>query len=321
MSPALSIESTRQGRPGKGTLALLACAGLLFGAGRVQAADIPLPPVNLGDTSFEDGVAFPGWLAEETIGYSHAGQLNDAQGYQIPGSNKLTTVSATTHVAYLTHLRLLGAFYGVELLLPLADVDLDTTIGPNDRERGVGDLIMSPLILQWTDHKLFGAPYFHRFVLTVTLPTGSYDRSRPVNAGSHLVSVNPYYAFTIMPAPKLEVSARLHYLWNSKNDDPFVGLGAGSVQPGQAVHANWAASYEVADGVRVGINGYALQQLMADKIDGVRQAGTKERVFGFGPGIKLGGPGVALYVNGYLETGVENRPSGTKVVFRLSKVL
>ncbi len=56
----------------------------------VLAADIRLPPVNLGDTSFEDGIAFPGWLVEETIGYYHAGQFNDHQGEKIPGSNKLT---------------------------------------------------------------------------------------------------------------------------------------------------------------------------------------------------------------------------------------
>jgi hypothetical protein len=306
---------------GRKTFAIVLGMGLLFGAGRGAAADLPLPPVNLGDTSFEDGVAFPGWLAEETVGYFHAGQLNDAQGGKIPGSNSLTTVSATTHLAYLTNLRLLGAFYGAELLLPLADVDLETSFGPNDRERGVGDLIVSPLILQWTEQKLFGVPYFHRFVLSVTLPTGAYDPKRPVNAGSHLFSVNPSYAFTIMPAAKVEVSARLHYLWSSQNRDPFVGLGAGTVQPGQAVHANYAASYEVADGVRLGVNGYVLQQLTADEIDGVGQTSSKERVLGIGPGIKLGSHGMALYLNGYYEMGVENRPNGAKVVLRLSKVL
>lgn len=70
-------------------IAVIAGIGLLICAGLVKAADIPLPPVNLGDTSFEDGIAFPGWLAEETIGYYHAGQFNDHQGDKIPGSNKL----------------------------------------------------------------------------------------------------------------------------------------------------------------------------------------------------------------------------------------
>lgn len=294
---------------------------LILGAGTAAHADpVQLPPVNLGDTSFQDGIAFPGWLVEVTIGYYHAGRFNDHQGNKIPGSNRLTAVSATTHVAYLSNLRLLGGFYGAEILLPLADVDMDTSFGPKDRERGVGDLIVSPFILQWTDHKLFSMPYFHRFVFAVTLPTGEYDRNRAVSAGSNMVSINPYYAFTIMPTDRLELSARLHYLWNSENDEPFVGLGARTIQPGQAFHANYAASYELFKGVRLGVNGYALQQLTADKVDGRSQANSEERVFGIGPGIQLSGNGVSLYLNSYFETGAENRPEGTKAVFRLSKV-
>jgi len=301
-------------------LAIVVWTMLIFSAGPFWATDTPRPAVNLGDTSFEDGIAFPGWLAEETFGYYHAGQFNDRQGDKIPGSNKLTSVSATTHIAYISNLRLLDGFYGAEVLLPLADVDMNTSFGPKDREQGVGDLIISPFILQWTDQKLFGMPYFHRFVFSVTLPTGKYDRNRPVNIGSNLISINPYYAFTIMPTDKLELSARLHYLWNSENDDPFIGLGAGNVQPGQTFHANYAASYEVVNGVRLGINGYALQQLTEDKIDGHRQANSEERVLGIGPGIKWSGNGLSLYLNSYFETGAENRPEGTTVVFRLPKV-
>ena len=321
MTGKKSFRKARHGMAARMVLAVIAGIGLFICAGLAQAIDIPLPPVNLGDTSFEDGIAFPGWLTEETIGYYHSGQFNDHRGEKIPGSNRLTTVSATTHIAYLSKYKLFGGFYGAEILLPLADADVDTSFGPKDRERGVGDLIVSPFILQWTDHKLFGMPYFHRFVFDMTLPTGSYDRNRPVNVGSNLVSVNPYYAFTILPTEKLELSARLHYLWNSENDKPFVGAGAGTVQPGQAFHANYAASYEVVKGVRFGVNGYVLQQLTEDKVDGHSQANSEERVFGIGPGIKLDSrsSGVSLYVNSYFETGAENRPEGTKVVFRLSK--
>jgi hypothetical protein len=301
-------------------LAAIAGIGLLLCAGHAPAVDIPLPPVNLGDTSFQDGIAFPGWLVEETIGYYHAGQFNDTQGEKIPGSNKLTTVSATTHVAFISQYRLFGGFYGAEVLLPLADVDMDTSFGPRDHERGVGDLIISPFILQWTDHKLFGMPYFHRFVFDVTLPTGEYDRNRPVNAGNNMVSINPYYAFTMVLTDRLELSARLHYLWNSENDRPFVGLGAKTIQPGQAFHANYAASYELVKGMRLGVNGYALQQFTPAKVDGRSLPDSEERVFGIGPGIQLSGNGVSLHLNGYFETGAENRPEGTKIVFRLSKV-
>jgi hypothetical protein len=286
----------------------------------VGATDVPLPPVNLGSTSFQDGIAFPGWLVEETIEYNHAGQINNHLGDKIPGTNTFSAMSATTHVAYISNTRVLGGFYGAEILLPVADVDLATSFGPNSRNRGVGDLIVSPLILQWTDHKLFGVPYFHRFVVSVVVPTGSYRQDQPVNAGNNLVSLNPYYAFTVMPTEKVEFSARIHYLWNSENTKPFVGSGADSVQPGQAYHANFAASYEVSKGVRVGINGYYLNQLTEDKVNGQSQTNSKERVLGIGPGMELSGHGLSFYLNGYFESEARNRPEGYKVVFRLSKV-
>jgi len=46
-------------------------------------------------------------------------------------------------------------------------------------------------------------------------------------------------------AQKVEFSARLHYLWNSTNNDPFVGFGIKSTQPGQAFQINYATSYEL----------------------------------------------------------------------------
>lgn len=325
VSPALagitrSWKTRRSAVAKKKIVSAITAAGMLFYAGFVQAADIPLPPVNLGDTSFQDGIAFPGWLVEEMIDSYHADHINDNSGNEIPGSNKLTTVSGITHVAYISKYKLLGGFYGAEFLLPLVDVDLDTGFGPNDRERGIGDLTISPFIIQWTDHKLFNVPYFHRFVLDIVLPTGEYDRNSAVNTGSNIVSLNPYYAFTIMPIDKLEISARLHYLWNSKNDEPFVGLGAGEIQAGQAFFANYAASYEVIKDLRLGINGYALQQLTDDKIDGQSQDNSEERVFGIGPGAQYGNNGWTFYLNSYFETGAENRSEGTKIVFRLSKV-
>lgn len=297
--------------------------GLSLYSGNAQAV---LPPMNLGETSFNDGVAFPGLLIEDAIAYYYANQMNDSQGDKKAGTNKLITVSNNFHVAYITKYKLLGGYYGIEALLPLADVDLtvNTPGGPvQDRERGFGDLTISPLILQWNDHKLFGMPYFHRFVVDITLPTGAYDQNHMVNAGSNLVTVEPYYAFTIMPIDKMEFSARLHYQWNSENDKSS-NPAFSKVQPGQVFHANYAASYEVLDinhlgKLRFGLNGYALQQLTDEKHNGASVSDTKERVFGIGPGIQLSNKGTSIYINGYFETGAENRAEGAKIQFRISQ--
>lgn len=293
---------------------------LAFCASRSDAMDIALPPVNLGDTSFEDGIAFPGWLVEETGGYYHAGSFSDAHGSRIPGANELTSVSSVTHVGYLSKLKILGGFYGTEILIPLVDVDMKTDFGPRGHKQGLGDLVVSPVILQWTDQRLFGMPLFQRVVVPVVLPTGAYDRHRVVNTGNHLVNLNPYYSFTLQPSQTLEVSARLHFLWNSRNEDPFVGLGATSTQPGQAFHANYAVSLKIAEGIRIGVNGYALQQLTEDKVNGLGQPNSKERVFAIGPGLKISQQTLSVYLNGYFESGTQNRPQGTKLIFRASKV-
>jgi hypothetical protein len=59
----------------------------------------------------------------------------------------------------------------------LAYLDFDTDFGPNGRERGAGDLIVGPFFIQWSDSRLFGIPYFHRFNLDFVLPTGEYSKN------------------------------------------------------------------------------------------------------------------------------------------------
>lgn len=154
----------------------------------------------------------------------------------------------------------------------------------------------------------------------VIVPAGKYSDTRPVNIGSNVVSFNPYYCFILMPSDKLEISARLPYLWNSQNNGPFVGVGLKSVQPGQAFHQNFAASYKVAKAVRVGGNGYALEQITDNRINRGSQPGSLERVIGLGPGMELHPTKTfSIYLDCYFEAAVRNRPQGTLYVLRLSK--
>jgi hypothetical protein len=73
--------------------------------------------------------------------------------------------------------------------------------------------------------------------------------------------------------------------------------------------------------VRLGFNGYWLQQLTNHEINGVAVRNSKEGTVGLGPGIQFGGQRIWFRVNSYIETDVRNRPSGIKVTFRISKGL
>jgi Putative MetA-pathway of phenol degradation len=70
---------------------------------------------------------------------------------------------------------------------------------------------------------------------------------------------------------------------------------------------------EAIKNVRVGFNGYWLQLLTDHEINGQDVPNSKERTAGLGPGIQVGGNGLWLRVNSYIETDVRNRPAGVRV--------
>ena len=206
-----------------------------------------------------------------------------------------------------------------EALQPLVDLDLRLPNGPESRVRGFADLIVGSG-LQWAPRNVGNAVFVQRLMFDVGVPTGTYSDKRAVNIGNHLVMVDPYYALTY-ERTKVEVSARLHYLWNSANNDPFIGFGIKTMQPGQAFHINYAISYEVFRNLRLGLNGYSLQQLTGDRVNRIDIPRSKERTIGLGPGLQIGGKGTWFRAYSYLETGVRNRPSGIKVELRISKAV
>jgi hypothetical protein len=241
-------------------------------------AQVQLPSVNLGDPNFEDGIALSGWILEVFPEIYVAGDRWDSHGNRVAGTNRLTTYTTTRHVAFETQKRVLGGRLAAEILQPLVDLDVQLANGTSTRVRGLGDLIFGPGV-PWRPRKLGHGTFADRFVFAVS------DR-RAVNVGNHFVFVDLYYAVTY-ERKKIEVNARVHYLWNSANKDPSVGLRIGNIQPGQAFHANYAASYEVLNKVRLGFNDYRLQLRTADRINDVTLSYSKERTVGLGTGFQL----------------------------------
>jgi hypothetical protein len=282
-------------------------------------AQVQLPGVNLGDTNFEDGFAAPGLLLEEFPDVYVSSTLKDSNGTTVPGTNTLTTILTTSHLVYVSNKRLFGAWIAGEILIPLADVEVKRAQGVDATVRGFADPILGPIALQWAPKKIENGVFVDRVELALTIPIGKYSDQRPVNIGNHFVLINPYYALTYEWKSKFEVSARLQYLWNSANTDPFVGFGIKSTQPGQAFFVNYASSYGVTKDFRVGFNGYWLQQVTDHQINGQDVPNSRERTVGLGPGVRFGGNGLFFSVNGYIETDVRNRPEGIRVTFRISK--
>lgn len=217
---------------------------LFFLFGTIYAQHVAQPSVNLGLTNFLDGVAFPGLLVEQYVEYYDAYKFNNHKGDKIPNKNKLDSLSFVTHLAYITQKEIFGGNFGFELVIPFVYLDVNQANGPKSDEIAFGDILVSPFLLQWHS-ELLGRPYFHRFAFSVIFPTGKYDKNDDVNTGFHLYSLDPYYSFTYYLNPKLTLSARIHYLWNSENKKSLDSYHADKIKPGQSIHFNYATSYEV----------------------------------------------------------------------------
>jgi hypothetical protein len=153
-------------------------------------AQVQLPVVNLGDTNFEDAFGGPGWLLQEFPDAYVSSELKDSNGKTVPGNNRITTYSATTHSAFVSKKRVLGGWLSGEVLQPLADLDAQLANGTSSRVRGLADMTVGAG-LHWVPEKIGGGVFVHRFVLDVSVPTGKYSDQRPVNIGNHFVAVNP----------------------------------------------------------------------------------------------------------------------------------
>ncbi|MEJ2657438.1 MAG: transporter [Desulfobacterales bacterium] len=295
----------------------------------VQAYD--LPSVNLGFTSFLDGgpPAGPGLYFSQYVQYWTSDELKDQNGDRLlpaaADEDLNAWISLTQFIYQSDQALLLDGKWGLDVIIPYAAIDFDTTMGaaaPLDNGSGLGDILVGPF-LQWGPIMGPNGPRFmHRIELQMIFPTGEYDANKELNPGSNFFSLDPYWAGTLFITPKWTVSARIHYLWNAKNNDPnraYRARGANDTQAGQAIHLNFASAYEIIPHrLRVGVNGYYLDQITDMKMNGNDVSGTEEKVFGIGPGaVYHFSKNVHLFLNAYFESMAENRPEGERINVRL----
>ncbi len=290
------------------------CRPSMFGAGLLLVSLLALPvaafdqpAVNLGFTSFMDGgpPAGPGFYFAEYIQYYTADELVDGP----PFDPELDVWISLSQFIYQSDRPILfGGKWGLDVIVPVVSFDAVSLL--DDNGTGVGDILVGPY-LQWDPIMGANGPKFmHRVELQTIWPTGKYDDDKGLNPGNNHFSFNPYWAGTYFFTPKLTASWRVHYLWNDENDDT-------EVQPGQAVHCNFAASYElIPKKLRAGVNGYYLKQVTDSEVDGEEVSG-REQVLGIGPGAMYSfSQNDHLFFNAYFETSVKNRPEGDRFQVR-----
>lgn len=293
----------------------------------MAATAYQLPAVNLGATSFYDGMPggdSPGLYLNEYLQYMPSDRLAGPHGHkQFPGKQHVTMFVPLTQFIYIFPTTWWGHVHpGLTALVPIAHSHVNVSADRNFKgQGGLGDTSVGGILQFDPIMDKNGRPVFsQRIEAEFILPTGKYKNSTNVNPGAHAWAFNPYYAFTWFMTPRWSMSSRIWYLWNAKNHDPSAQFdGAHTTQAGQAIHFNLASAYRLNDKWSVGLNGYYLRQFTDTKVDGHDVSGLRERVWAVGPGVKYTfDKDNAITVNGYKEFGAHNRATGNRLIVQLS---
>jgi hypothetical protein len=282
------------------------------------------PPMNHSITTFLDGGAPQGFYYMNYSILTKGKTPMDQDGNEVPGGAKVNALVSSHQFYYISTAKFLGGNLALDVILSLSAVTSkgQLPVPPpappgnffpvTSNTAGMADTIIGPALV-WNGGTLLGGPFFQRFELQTTFPTGKYEKDNTINPGSNLTTFNPYYSAVWMFGPKWETSWRFYYAIHSTNKDDV----RGPVKPGQAAHLNYAVSREVLPKWRLGVAGYYLQQLTEDKINGVKVDNSKERVISAGPGFVYMGQGLTAMFSYPLEFSVENRFKGSRATLQL----
>lgn len=193
----------------------------------------------------------------------------------------------------------------------------------------VGDLEVSP-ILRWSTEATQTL-----FVLTAVAPTGDYDPSRAANpSAGNFWTFRPAVQFSYI-GDGWDFGSRVAYSYNTINKTT-------KYKSGSYINVDLAAMKSVSESTRVGLSGYAVDQLNKDTsslsdaqcvakfgesecpVIEAREAttlGQKGRVFGVGPEVAyIHGAGDFLLEGRIMkEFGSQTRPKGFTAFLTLSK--
>ena len=172
---------------------------------------------------------------------------------------------------------------------------------------GLGDTIPRAQI-GWTTGSWSNTLY-----LTGWLPTGRYQRGFEPNTGKNRYGLNLGWGFTyIEPKTQLEFDSAIGVTYSTRNP-------ATDYKNGDAFTWEWAVGKTLVNGLKIGVAGYAYQQLTGDSGSGAKLGPFKGRVFGAGPQIVyntvLMQRPVVFNFHNYQEFGAVNRFEGNVTTF------
>ena len=259
-----------------------------------QAASVPPP-----------GFYYLGYLVHYDIDSFRA----PGSSTNLPGTNSGKVTALANRFVWMTGHKVLGADYGVEAIVPVLRTSLDIgAAGLSDRQTGMGDIYVGPLVLGW-----HGAQWDAVAAAGMWLDNAS--TSHPASAGkgfkSTMLTGGLTYYFD--SAKSISGSALMRFERHGKTDAGF--------RHGNQATIEWGLAKAFGP-VQAGIVGYSQWQTNNDTGPGAsankssRHALGAELVYPLAPGTALKG---AVYKELRAEAGTGPQPKGTLLRLTLVK--
>jgi hypothetical protein len=295
-------------------------AGMFMPAISWSGTPIPLPPADLGQTNILDGEVLPGAMFE-VIGYgSGANDLKDENENTVGGRNRQRVYSLILHPVYVWNSKFLGAYPGVEVLIPFAHVQNNFSVPGSGSDAGPGDLTVAPF-LQWSPSNFTKGSLSVRVALQISAPTGDYHTSEVVDTGHGSWQLSPYVATTWRITDRWELSDRLIYDWSGVVDGMDADGAPSRLRAGNFLALNASLSYPLTQNVRAGFGGYMLHQISPSTSDGRDVSQSLQSVNALGPVTRWSFTRCNLLFAAYREFGAKNRPEGMSANIRFQLFL
>ena len=209
---------------------------------------------------------------------------------------------------YISDFKILGGFYGADVLLPLPYQELKAG-GFNGYKFGLGDICVEPITISWHP-KQFDIAVGYAF----WAPSGDYSPTDPVSPGKGFWTQMLTAGATWYPdeAKTWSLSLLNRYEFNQENSDT-------DITPGQYLTMEWGIAKTFRKTIDVGLVGY--YQVQTTKSTGWGASGAMPWVVGLGPEISMVCPKLGLITSIRYVYEIESyaRPQGNMVNITLTK--
>ena len=287
-------------------LLLTACAFAPLLAGATENGTTAFP--NGGEDFLVAAMPPPGWYGILYLNRYSADEVMDDAGQASVAGFDLKVNAVTPRLDWVKPVSVLGSDrWGTMLVMPLLDLDLQVEPVPGmefrGSERGFGDLTIGNG-LHWTLGKFEMVN-----AVDVVVPIGRYDSTSLVNPGRNQWVVRLNHMGTWFPSPQWDVSYRLHWDYNFRNEDT-------DYLSGQTVYLNWAVGWKPAPSTTIGVVGFFLRQITDDEAGNqlAQPDGNRLGASGIGPVLKYAAShGVMYTVKYFRDFDVRNRPEGEQL--------